>query len=153
MAYLNLLASITEPDVQRLRHDPATVVKPSLVLGVSHLLGYWIRIQPLGSLLGRALDGGQPLHPELWHPLRPPGFHPSAVVGELSEAIERAWEECFTREPLPEVNWLAVEIDRLLRVFCHAAAAGACIVSALDPPANRERGSRVRLPWSPRWHA
>ena len=81
------------------------------------------------------------LHPDTGTPLRPPGYHPSAVVAELAEAIERAWEECLTREPLPDGDWLAFEIDPLLRVFRHAAAAGECIVEARAGPASRPRAS------------
>jgi hypothetical protein len=58
MAYLNLLASVPEPEVERLRRDPTFVVTPTLVTGASHLLAYWVQTQPLGSLLGQALDGG-----------------------------------------------------------------------------------------------
>ena len=153
MAYLNLLASASEADVERLRRDPLFVVRPSLVLGTSHLLGYWVQVQPLGGLLGRALDGGQPLHPELWHPLRAPGYHPPAIVAELAEAVGRAWEEGIAAAPLPDGDWLAVEVVRLLRVFRHAAGAGECIISALEAPADHERASRVRIPWVPGWDA
>ena len=72
MAYFNLLASVPEKDVERLRADPAFLLRPTLVSGASHLLAYWIQIQPLGGLLARALDGGEVIRPELWHPLRPP---------------------------------------------------------------------------------
>jgi hypothetical protein len=65
VAYLNLLAAVPESEVERLRVDPASVVTPSMLLGVSHLLAYWVRAQPLGGLLGRALDGGQLVHAEL----------------------------------------------------------------------------------------
>ena len=148
MAYLNLLASVSQADVERLRKDPLFMVRPSLVLGASHLLGYWVQVQPLGGLLGRALDGGQPLHPELWHPLRAPGYHPPAIVAELVEAISRAWEDGIATELLPDGDWLAVEVVRLLRVFRHAVGAGECIISALEGPADEKRARRVRIPWA-----
>lgn len=153
MAYLNLLASVPEPDVERLRRDPSFAVTPSLVLGASHLLGYWVHAQPLGDLLGRALDGGQPLHDDFWHPLRPPGYHPPSVVMELSQAIGDAWQAALVGQPSPDKDWLEFEVGRLLRVFRHAVAFGECIVSALDLPADAKRAGRVQLPWSPRWDA
>jgi hypothetical protein len=153
VAYFNRLASASESDVERLRSDPLFLVQPSLVLGASHLLGYWVKVQPLGGLLGQALDGGQPLHPKLWHPLRAPGYHPPAIVAELADSIGQAWEETIAGEPLPDGDWLAVEVVRLLRVFQHAAGAGECIISALDAPADHERASRVHIPWVPRWDA
>src|SRR5262249_25422469 len=143
VAYLNLLAAVPEVEVERLHQDPAFEVTPSMVLGASHLLGYWVQVQPLGGLLGRALDGGQPLHPELWHPLRPPGFHPPVAVAELAQAISEAWEAALVAQPLPDGDWLVAEVGRLLRVFRHAAESGECIISALDSPADRQRASRV----------
>lgn len=151
MAYFNLLASVPEPDIKRLCQDPTLLVRPSMVLGASHLLGYWVQVQPLGGLLGRALDGGQSLHPDLWHPLRPPGFHPPPVVAELAMAIGQAWETAIGSHPLPDSEWLGVEVGRLLRVFRHAATSDECIVSMLDSPADQERSSRMRPLWSPRW--
>jgi hypothetical protein len=147
VAYYNLLASVPETDVQQLRRDPSALVRPSLVLGASHLLAYWVKIQPLGGLLHRALDGGEALHGELWHPLRPPLVHEPAAVQELARQIDVCWEEAQRGEPLPDADWLSVEVRRLLRLFRHAAGAGECVVSALDAPADRERASRVRLPW------
>jgi hypothetical protein len=149
VAYFNLLASVSERDVERLRLDPSFLVRPSMVSGASHLLAYWVQAQPLGGLLGRALDGGELVHPELWHPLRPPLYHPSAVVAELAKSISEAWETTVQRHPLPDGDWLAVELARLLRVFNHGAEANECIISVLDKPADRERASRVRLPWPP----
>lgn len=149
MAYLNLLASVPEPEVERLRQDPSFVVAPSLVLGASHLIGYWVQVQPLGGLLGRALDGGQALHPDLWHPLRPPGYHPPPVVAQLSQGIDDAWRLVLAGQPPEDVEWLSFEVDRLLKVFRHATGSGECVVSALEAPADEERASKVRLPWSP----
>ena len=39
MAYLNLRASVTEPEVEALRRDASVLLKPSLLVGVSHLIG------------------------------------------------------------------------------------------------------------------
>jgi hypothetical protein len=150
VAYLNLLASVPESQVERLRLDPALLVTPSLILGVSHLLAYSVRVQPLGGLLGRALDGGQPVHAQLWHPLRPPIFHPPAVVAELAGAIGQAWAEVLDARPVPDADRWADEIEPVLRMFRRAADSGECVVSALEPPGDQERASRVRLPWSRR---
>jgi hypothetical protein len=152
MAYFNLLASVPESDVERLRRDWSALLRPSLVLGASHLLAYWVQVQPLGGLLRRALDGGEPIHAELWHPLRPPLFHRPAAVRELAPQIDAAWAEALRVTPLPNGDdWTAAEMGRLLRLFRHAAGAGECVVSALDAPADQERARRVRPLWPAQW--
>ena len=148
VAYLNLLASVPEPEVERLRHDPSYVVAPSLVLGVSHMIGYWVQVQPLGGLLGRALDGGQLLHSVLWHPFRSPCYHRPPIVADLSRDIGDAWNAAIAGQPPEDHEWLSFEVDRLLRVFRHATGTGECVVSALEAPVDEERASKVRLPWS-----
>jgi hypothetical protein len=143
VAYFNLIASVPEADVERLCGDPAFLLRPSLVAGASHLLAYWVEAQPLGGLLARALDGGEVIHPELWHPLRPPLTHRPAAVRELAGGIAAAVEAGAAADD----DWLTAEVSRLLRVFRHAAGAGECVVSALDHPADAARAERVRSLW------
>lgn len=75
MAYFTLMASVAEAEVDALRQDLSLALHPSRVSGASHLLSYWVKVQPLGQLLNEAVDGGELLHGDLWHPLRPPMFH------------------------------------------------------------------------------
>lgn len=143
MAYFNLLASVAEAEVARLRADPKAMLQPSMVSGASHLLAYWVQVQPLGGLLARAIDGGEPLHPELWHPLRPPLFHGPAAVHELAVEVGAA----LAGLDLADDDWLRHETARLLRVCRHATAVGECVVSALEVPADPERAVRVQRLW------
>jgi hypothetical protein len=94
-------------------------------------------------LLGRALDGGEVIHPDLWHPLRAPLVHRPAAVRELAEQIAAAVDVAAAAGD----DWAAAEVGRLLRLFRHAAEAGECVVSALDGPEDAERASRVRALW------
>src|SRR5262249_11157825 len=140
---VNLLASVAEADVARLRGDPTFLLRPSLVLGASHLIAYWVKAQPLGGLLWRALDGGAMIHPDLWHPLRPP-------LSLLPEAVRDLAEQSGAAVHAGAVagdDWLAAEVGRLLRLFRHAAHAGEAVVSALDRPADAARAIRVRRLW------
>jgi hypothetical protein len=82
-------------------------------------------------------------------PVPGPIYHPPAAVVELAEAISRAWDECVRHNPVAADDWLALEVGRLLRVLRHATDSGECVISALEPPADFKRASRVRLPWSP----
>jgi hypothetical protein len=142
VAYFNLLASVPEVDVEQLRGDPAFLLRPSRVSGASHLLAYCVKPQPLGGLLARALDGGEVIHPDLWHPYRVPLAHCPAAVRELAEQIAAAMDTAAVGD-----DWSAIEVGRLLRLFRHAAESGECVVSALDSPDDAERASRVRTLW------
>jgi len=146
MAYFTLMASVGEPALDAFRRALDTLLQPTLVSGASHLLGYRVSAQPLGRLLAEAVDGGELLHVELWHPLRPPMFHRPPRVRALADEIRAAWE--VARAELPDKDgWLASEVGRLLGVYRHAAAAGECIVTALDHPGDEARARRVRIPW------
>lgn len=152
MAYFNLLAAVPESEVERIRSDLEFVLRPSLVLGASHLLAYWVQEQPLGRLLGEAIDGGEVLHHRLWHPLRVPVFHRPAKVHQLAEQITAAWV------PIAEIakeddGWLSAETTRLLRLYCHAAEARESVVSVIQAPADAERAVRVRIPWRRKYGA
>lgn len=151
MAYFTLIASVAESEVDAFRKDPSLMLQPSLVSGASHLLSYWVDVQPLGQLLSEAVDGGELLHDSLWHPLRPPMFHRSTKVRSLAEKLEIAWEHIERDEREDDGGWLAAEIGRLLRVYRHAAESGEAVVTALDRPGDEERAQRVRIPWKVRF--
>jgi hypothetical protein len=150
VAYFTLMASAAEAEVDALRQDPSRLLRPTLVSGASHLLSYWVQVQPLGQLLQDAVDGGELLHSELWHPLRPPMFHRPLMVRSLTEQVGAAWEIAKPDIPQDDGDWLVAEVGRLLRLYQHAAAAGECVVTALDLPGDEERASRVRIPWKPK---
>ncbi len=144
MAYLNFLVSVSEQQVQALRKDSAKLLRPSLVAAVSHLVGYWVEIQPLGGLLGQALDGGAKINDRLWHPLREPVFHDPEQVRALHQGLADAWQNA--RGPQSERDdweWYRREIGQVLRAFRHASDRGECIISALQPPTDAERVRRV----------
>jgi hypothetical protein len=144
------MASVGEAEVDALRQDPSLHLHPTLVSGASHLLSYWVKAQPLGQLLNEAVDGGELLHGEFWHPLRPPMFQRRIKVRSLAEQIETAWESVKADMPTDDGGWLVAEISRLLRLYRHAATAGECVVTALDLPGDQERARRVRIPWKPK---
>ena len=132
MAYLNYLVSVPLAEVETLRDDPEAVITPSLSVAVSHLIAYWVQVQPLGQLLGRAIDGGAVINGALRHQLRDPCYHdPESVRARYAELTE-AWQATSAR-PIAEDDWYRVEIEKVLRVFAHAAERGECVVSALVP--------------------
>src|SRR5262249_13848083 len=114
-------------------------------------LSYWVQVQPLGQLLHEAIDGGELLHSELWHPLRPPRFHRPPQVRSLAGQLGEAWEAAKPEMPVDDGGWLMAEVRRLLRLYRHAAQVEESVVSVLDLPGDEERAQRVRIPWEPRW--
>ena len=131
MAYMNLLASVPERQILVLQRDVTALLRPTLLLGVSHLTAYWVQVQPLGRLLGEALDGGEKLGEAFSHPLRDPIFHRPARVRELRQAIADAWEKAkgaSQEEWGPYSRDQPYDIQRLLRAFAHAGQRNECIV-------------------------
>jgi hypothetical protein len=150
MAYLNLLASVSQEEVAAFIRDPQRPLKYHLVQGVSHLIAYWVEIQPLGYLLRQALDGGHLLSATLWHPLRHPTYHSPDDVRAFLPQLSQAWDSALAQSaPWSEDDWYRIEIEKVLRVFEHATACGGCVVSVLQPPADRWRARRVRVPLVP----
>lgn len=146
MAYLNFLVAATEAEVEALSHDPNLELEPSLVVAVSHLIGYWVEVQPLGKMLGQAIDGGATVSPGLWHPLRPPVFHRAEAVQSLHGQLADEWQRVLAEKPVAEDDWYRIEIEKVLRLFRHAAGRTECVVSILERPGDQERASKVRIP-------
>jgi hypothetical protein len=146
LAYLNFLAAATTADIQALSKDASVVLEPSLVVAVSHLIGYWVEVQPLGKLLGQAVDGGTAVSPDLWHPLRPPVYHRTEAVQALHRQLAEEWQRVLAEKPVPEDDWYRIEIEKVLRLFRHASDRAECVVSILERPGDQERASKVRIP-------
>ncbi len=148
MAYLTLIAAVPLDEIDLIRDDEQTILSPTMMKGVSHLLGYWIELQPLGSLLALAIDGGELLHEKFWHPLRPPMVHSPADVKFFTDELVREWET-VRENPDFHDDWLEAEMTRLIAVLTHACDNESAVVTALDLPGDRERAERIRIPWQP----
>lgn len=148
MAYLNLLAAVDPEQIAQLRGDPSLRLAPSLVVGVSHLLGNpdWVAHPPLVSVLAEVLDGGELLAGPLWHPLRVPKYHAPGMVAVLTSRLDEVWGATLAEWPLPDDNWYRVEIEKVVGVLRHAAAVAEGVASILQPPFEREGGSRAVIP-------
>jgi hypothetical protein len=148
MAYLTFVAAVPHQQIDAIRADETTVLTPTMVNGVSHLLSYWIEIQPLGELLARTIDGGEPLNESFWHPLRPPMMHEPDDVASLAKDLTITWQSVRAANASDD-EWLDSEMNRLLAVMSHACDNMDAIVTALDLPGDDERAQRVRIPWLP----
>jgi hypothetical protein len=146
VAYLMTIASAPLDEVQRLIANPSHIIRPTRFEFVSHYLAYSVQIQPLGKTIGLALDGGELIHPDLWHPFRPPLVHFAAAVQDLHQRLQHLWAVELAEHEIADDDWYGVEISKLLSVLGYASNANECLVSALHPPADIKRANRVRMP-------
>lgn len=102
MAYFNYLYSAPIARVEAFRLDQTESLQATRIIRVSHLIAYWVKVQPLGKLLGEAIDGGEILHSSLWHPFRAPKIHNRASVAELLPKLEAAWKTASANIDNPE---------------------------------------------------
>ena len=150
MAYTVLLASVPDDEVIAFREGRSESVTSDLSARCSHILPYWIypKFHALKEALRDAVDGGEKLRPDLWHPLRAPMWHPAASASQLEPRLRDAWQSTLEQEarsPNPN-DWYEIEISKVLKVFAHAASAHNGVVSCLAPPFDSERAHRVRIP-------
>jgi len=133
MAYLNYLASAPSAQVEAVKSDPNALIAPTLFVSVSHLIAYWVQVQPLGQLLGQAIDGGEIIHSSLQHKLRDPFYHDPDAVRSLNTQLSSEWLQVTSTQPSAPDDWYRIEIEKVLLLFGHAAERGECVVSCLDP--------------------
>ena len=119
----------------------------SKIVRSSPLLATWVTITPLKHVLREAIDGGQLLRVDLWHPQRRPLLHSTATVRrlhqELLDALDRAVRE---KGPPPPDDWYGRQIADIVELFSHAVNQGEAVVSFLDRPQDEERARRVSIP-------
>jgi hypothetical protein len=109
-----------------------------------------LEVFPLGEVLAEAIDVGQPLRNDAWHPLRAPMVvDPETVTARamvLEEAMHRARDELGGM--MAEV--LGADIDNVRRLYAHASSRGEAVVTFLaatghDPHAAGALVPRVRV--------
>jgi hypothetical protein len=138
MAYLSFLASVPESEVLAIRADAEVRLQPSLIVYVSHLIAYFVEVQPLGELLGKAIDGGEILNDKLtFRFLRflSPTYHNPQSVRLLHADLTASWQQA-TQDKSSDLGsdmWYRMEIGKTLQAFEHAAKRGECLVSAIEP--------------------
>lgn len=147
MAYGVYLASVPEEQIRLFQKHALPQLQPAFQKDVSHLLAYWVEEQPLGKLLGEAIDGGQRLREDLWHPYIKPRFHLPAEVSALAPKLQAALDQTLKSLPVERHENYSSEINMVIAVFDYATLHSHCVVSALDHPFDEERASRVITPF------
>ena len=150
MAYSVLFASVPDSEVLAYRERKLERLQSALSVRCSHLLPYMIypKFRALREVLRGAVDGGERLRPDLWHPLRVPAWHSAASAFETEQSLRESWRQTLEaegRSPDPN-DWYRVEISNVLTVFGQAAAVHNGVVSFLCPPFDKDRASKVLIP-------
>lgn len=148
MSYNASLASVAPAEIQRVRAagaGEAMELDASLVIECPHDLTN-VDLQPLGAVLSAAIDLGQPLRNDGWHPLRAPIVVDPETVMIRSRRLQEAWHLAK-----PELGGMMAEmlgpgIDGVLALYAHATAQGESVVSILSAPDDPERAAKTLLP-------
>ena len=146
MAYLTFIASLPESEIAGFREGWVESMHVSMIERISHYIAYSVNLQPLGKLLGRALDEGQLLREDLWHPLRAPVVKTENEVKGLWADLNEAWTIVSNDPSISEDDWYKIEITKLLAVYDHARQNSEWIVSMLEPPKDSKRARKVKIP-------
>lgn len=134
MAYGVMLASIHESQIEDFRARRIADLSIIDRFTCSHLLAYWIPVQPLGRLLEEALDGGEELRADLRHPYRVPMYHPPLWTKVLAEQLRAEWAKGLQGGlGAKELSYFGSEIPGVVSLFENASLRGLGIVSILDP--------------------
>jgi hypothetical protein len=136
------LAAVDSACLQRFWVERVPIA-PSLAFMCSPLVASWVDLEPLGSLLKRAVEGGAPLE-GLWNQVRAPLTHPPEEVQKLARELGRAWIEA-EQTPVACDDFFIGEIGRVVQLFAHAAAKNEAIVSAVLPLYAGPEGPEIVL--------
>ena len=118
-------------------------LQASLTLVCSPLVAQWVDLEPLGSLLQHAVDGGAPLG-GLWNQFRAPLTHAADEVRRIAQELGRAWLAAG-QTPVACDDFFIGEIGRVVQLFAHAAGANEAVISAVLPVLDGPEGLEVVL--------
>lgn len=146
VAYSTLLASVADEQVIAFREGRRSTLEADLSIRCSHILTSWVYADDLRNSLRLAIDGGEMLRADLWHPLRVPVWHPPVSASEIGSKLRKVWnEQLATVGQFDPSDWYVVEISKVLKVFEHAAGSHNGVVSFLEKPMDEARANRVLI--------
>jgi hypothetical protein len=115
-----------------------------MIFQCSPLVAQWVDLEPLGSLLQRAVETGAPLRDGLWSAVRAPSVHAPGEVAELARNLGEAWIEA-EQTPVACDDFFIGEIGRVVQLFTEAASRGEAVVSLVPPVREGKEGPLVRV--------
>jgi hypothetical protein len=146
MNYIATLASVSAEAIDRYRTGAATADLPvSRIEECPHDL-IEMEIQPLGRVLAEAIDIGQPLRNEGWHPLRAPVVADPETVMARAMKLEDAWQKAEPQLGGMMAEALSPSINRVRALYAHAAAKNEAVLSFLSAPDDESKAARSLIP-------
>ena len=144
MAYSTILASCSKERVAAFRSNQQESLRASRIISVSHILAYWIQLEPLHEILAEVIDGGEPLHRHFKHQFRDDMFHPAHQVPELHLRLKTSHEKALQEHQVPEDDWYRVQIEQMIELLAWASTNGEGVISLLGAPYNEATYARTR---------
>jgi len=86
---------------------------------------------PLGEVRAEAIDVGQPLRNDAWHPLRAPVVVDPETVTARARKLDRAVTRARTEMGGMMAEVLGADIDRVRQLYAHASRRGEAVVTFL----------------------
>jgi hypothetical protein len=135
------LAAVEDGALERFRAE-GTPLPASLILQCSSHVARYVDLEPLHTLLGLAVEAGQPLRDDLWSEVRAPSVHAPDEVVTLASALGDAWREA-EQTPVACDDFFIGEIQRVVRLFAHAAEQRQAVVTAILPVLGGPGGPEI----------
>lgn len=147
MAYTNFLAVIPDSQILAFRTGAIASLTPVMLTSPTHALVSFLEDEELREAVIECLDGGELFDNRLWHPLRAPRLHSASGVNVRGQRLRTALETFLLKIPEVERQWYQMDIDPILQAFDAATVSKASVVSALEPPFDAQRSTRVVIPF------
>ena len=147
--YAISLASVPVDQIDRIRrHHDSRAHIDLVATRVEHcphdLTG--IELFPLGTVLAEAVDIGQPLRNDGWHPLRAPIVIDPETVTARAMRLDAAYGAVADELGGMMAEVLGADIKKVIDLYAHASARGEAVVSFLSAPTDHDQASATLVP-------
>jgi hypothetical protein len=105
-----------------------------------------IELFPLGTALAEAIDIGQPLRNDGWHPLRAPIVVDPETATAGAIRLQEAYQAVAGELGGMMAEVLAADIRRVIDLYDHASRRGEAVVSFLSAPDDDAQAAETFLP-------
>ena len=145
MDYTVFLASVTAEVIDRCRSEGELRLAASSVTSCPHDVVN-VGVDPLGAVLAEAIDVGQPLRNDGWHPLRAPIVVDPETTMARSRTLDDAWTAAAPQLGGLMGEALGADIDAVRSLYAHAAAHHEWVLSFLSAPDDPSLAARALVP-------
>jgi hypothetical protein len=105
-----------------------------------------LEVQPLGEILAEAIDIGQPLRNDAWHPLRAPVVIDPETVTARANLLAAAMDQARSEMGGMMAEVLGGDVDKVRRLYAHASSRGEAVVTFLVATGDEPRAAGAYVP-------